>query len=256
MICAEIGVARIERRLELRLDRPAKKNALTGAMYEALASAFAEGDADSDVRAFLIHASGETFTSGNDVGGFAEMVARGADAPVLRFLRALADLKKPLVAVVNGPAIGVGVTMLLHCDLVVASEGATFRMPFVDLGLVPEAASSLLVPRLVGHARASELLLLGEPFDAATARAYGFVNRLAADGAAALDVAREFARRLCAKPPAAVAATKALLKGGSSDVAARIDEEAAHFAERLQSPEAREAFAAFVERRAPDFTRF
>jgi enoyl-CoA hydratase/carnithine racemase len=252
----DIAVERRERWVELRLERPAKKNALTGAMYDALTQAFIEGEADAHVRAFLLTGAGETFTSGHDIGGFAEMAALGMNAPVIAFLRAIAALKKPLVAAVNGPAIGIGVTMLLHCDFVVATAGATFRMPFVDLGLVPEAASSLLVPQLVGHARAAELLLLGDAFDAETARAYGFVNRVAPGAAATLEIARDIARRFSAKAPAALRATKALLKNGAGSVPARIEEEAVLFGERLRSPEALEAFAAFQGRRAPDFSRF
>ncbi|MBD5655107.1 MAG: enoyl-CoA hydratase [Candidatus Eremiobacteraeota bacterium] len=252
----DVEIERIERRLELRLNRPAKKNALTGAMYGALADALAEGEADANVRAFLLCGAGETFTSGHDIGGFAEMATLGADAPVIRLLRAISRLKKPLVAAVNGPAIGIGVTMLLHCDLAVAVERATFRMPFVDLGLVPEAASSLLVPRLVGRVRAAAMLLLGEEFDARAAHDYGIVNRLAPDPATALEFARDYARRLCEKPPGALAATKALLSDGTSAVAARIEEEAAVFVERLASPEAQEAFAAFLARRPADFSRF
>ena len=239
--------------LEVRFNRPEKKNALTREMYEAVSTAFEQADADPAIRVVLLTGSGDTFTSGNDVKDFqgANNAPRGGS----RFLPALSALQKPLIAAVNGAAIGVGTTMLLHCDLIVAARSARFVMPFTSLGLVPEAASSLLVPRLLGHQRASAMLLLGEPLDAATACEWGLVNRVV-DDPVLMETAREMARRLAALPPQAVRLTKRLIKHGMPDVAGRIQEEIGLFTERLASPEAQEAFAAFMEKRKPDFSRF
>ena len=201
----------------------------------------------------LLTGTGDTFTSGNDVKDFQER--GGAPRGGSRFLPVISSLQKPLIAAVNGAAIGVGTTMLLHCDLVVAATSARFVVPFTSLGLVPEAASSLLIPRLLGHQRASALLLLGESLDAATACAWGLVNRVVED-AVLMDTARDVARRLAALPPQAVRLTKRLIKHGAPDVAARIQEEIGLFTERLASPEAQEAFAAFMEKRKPDFLKF
>ena len=164
-------------------------------------------------------------------------------------------MQKPLIAAVNGAAIGVGTTMLMHCDLIVAARSARFVMPFTALGLVPEAASSLLFPRLLGVQRASALLLLGEPLDAATAHEWGFVNRLVDDGAL-MQTAREMAQRLAALPPQAVRLTKRLIRHGNAELAGRIEEELTLFRERVGSPEAGEAFRAFMEKRKPDFSGF
>jgi len=239
--------------LEVRFNRPEKKNALTRDMYETVSSAFERADADPAIRVVLLTGTGDTFTSGNDVKDFQGTNSRPRGGS--RFLPAISSLQKPLIAAVNGAAIGVGTTMLMHCDLIVAARSARFVMPFTSLGLVPEAASSLLVPRLLGHQRASAMLLLGEPLDAATALEWGLVNRVV-DDAALMDTAREMAQRLAALPPQAVRLTKRLIKHGVSDVAGRIQEEIGLFTERLASPEAQEAFAAFMEKRKPDFSRF
>jgi enoyl-CoA hydratase/carnithine racemase len=241
--------------LEIRFNRPEKKNALTRDMYEAVSAAFERADTDPAIRVVLLTGTGDTFTSGNDVKDFQERGADRVPRGGSRFLPAISSLQKPLIAAVNGAAIGVGTTMLMHCDLIVAARSARFVMPFTSLGLVPEAASSLLVPRLFGHQRASALLLLGEPLDAATALEWGLVNRVV-DDAALMDTAREMARRLAALPPQAVRLTKRLIKHGVPDVAGRIQEEIGLFSERLASPEAQEAFAAFMEKRKPDFSRF
>jgi enoyl-CoA hydratase/carnithine racemase len=239
--------------LEIRFNRPEKKNALTRDMYETVSAAFERADAEPAIRVVLLTGTGDTFTSGNDVKDFQAANSRPRGGS--RFLPALSSLQKPLIAAVNGAAIGVGTTMLLHCDLIVAARSARFVMPFTSLGLVPEAASSLLVPRLLGHQRASVMLLLGEPLDAATACEWGLVNRVV-DDAALMDTAREMAQRLAALPPQAVRLTKRLIRHGTSDVAERIQEEIALFTERLASPEAQEAFAAFMQKRKPDFSRF
>jgi len=241
--------------LEVTFNRPEKKNALTGAMYQAVIAAFETADEDPAIRVVLLTGAGDTFTSGNDIKDFQARAADNEPTAASPFLAALSTLTKPLVAAVNGAAVGVGTTMLAHCDLVIAARSARFVMPFTSLGLVPEAASSLLFPRLVGHQRASALLLLGESMDAATAREWGFVNQVVAE-AELMPTARAVAERLAALPPTAVRLTKNLIKNGRPDVPARIEEELGLFSDRLRSPEAAEAFQAFVEKRKPDFSRF
>jgi enoyl-CoA hydratase/carnithine racemase len=251
----DVVITRTDSVLEICFNRPDKKNALTRAMYAAVVDAFTAADADPAIRAVLLTGAGDTFTSGNDIKDFQQRAASNGTSAASPFLTALSGLAKPLVAAVNGAAIGVGTTMLAHCDLVVAARSARFVMPFTNLGLVPEAASSLLFPRLLGHQRAAALLLLGEPMDAHTAHEWGFVNQVVED-ASLLDTARALARRFATLPPQAVRLTKQLMKHGAPDVPGRIAEELALFRERLQSPEAAEAFAAFVEKRRPDFSRF
>jgi enoyl-CoA hydratase/carnithine racemase len=241
--------------LEIRLNRPEKKNALTRAMYDAMANAFAQVDADPTLRVGLLTGTGDTFTSGNDIADFQARTASGGQSAASRFLPTISSMQKPLIAAVNGAAIGVGTTMLMHCDLIVAARSARFVMLFTSLGLVPEAGSSLLFPRLLGNQRASALLLLGEPLDAVTAQEWGFVNRVV-DDTALMETARELAQRLAALPPQAVRLTKRLIRHGARDVPARIEEELALFRERLASPEAAEAFKAFAEKRKPDFSGF
>lgn len=250
-----VVVSRADSVLEIRLDRPEKKNALTRAMYDAMADAFERADADPAIRVALLTGTGDTFTSGNDIADFQARAADGVRGAASRFLPTISAMQKPLIAAVNGAAIGVGTTLLMHCDLIVAARSARFVMPFASLGLVPEAASSLLFPRLLGHQRASALLLLGEPLDAETALAWGFVNRVA-DDAALMDTARDIARRLAALPPQSVRLTKRLIRHGAPDIAGRMAEEMRLFRERLASPEAKEAFSAFMEKRKPDFSRF
>jgi enoyl-CoA hydratase/carnithine racemase len=250
-----VVITRTDGVLEIRLNRPEKKNALTRVMYDAMADAFVQVDADPTLRVALLTGTGDTFTSGNDIGDFQARAASNRDSSASRFLPTISSMQKPLIAAVNGAAIGVGTTMLMHCDLIVAARSARFVMPFTSLGLVPEAASSLLFPRLLGTQRASALLLLGEPLDAATAFEWGFVNRVV-DDATLLDTAREMARRLAALPPQAVRLTKRLIRHGAQDVPARMAEEMPLFSERLGSPEAKEAFAAFMEKRKPDFSQF
>jgi enoyl-CoA hydratase/carnithine racemase len=241
--------------LEVLFNRPEKKNALTGAMYAAVVDAFHRADKDPAIRVVLLSGAGDTFTSGNDIKDFQSRAATNEASPTSPFLDALSSLATPLVAAVNGAAIGVGTTMLAHADLVIAARSARFVMPFTSLGLVPEAASSLLFPRLVGHQRASALLLLGEPMDAETAREWGFVNQVVADDAL-MATARGVAGRLAALPPEAVRQTKDLIKNGRGDVPGRIAQELALFGRLLCSPEAAEAFQAFVEKRTPDFSQF
>lgn len=230
--------------LLVSLARPEKKNALTGAMYEALIGAFAEADREA-IGALVITGSGGAFTAGNDIADFLAYAASPADAPPFRFVRALARLDTPLVAAVEGVAFGIGTTLLLHCDLAYAAPSARFRMPFVDLGLVPEAGSSLLLPQRVGVVKASELLMLAEPFDAAEAQRLGLLNAVV-PSEALLDRALDEARRLAAKPREALRATRRLIRGDRTTLHAVIEAEAAAFGQALASPAAQAAFAAFL----------
>ena len=241
--------------LEIRMNRPEKKNALSLAMYTAMTEALEAARRDSAIRVITITGAAGCFTSGNDVTDFLANPPGGSDSPVIRFLQTLIAADKPVIAAVNGLAVGIGVTMLLHCDLVYAAETATFQLPFVNLGLVPEAASSMLLPRSAGYHRAAEMLLLGERFDAATAVAAGLVNSLYPEPALA-GVVKEKAAALAAKPPASIRMTKALMKRDVESVPARMAEEGKCFGQQLKSPEVREAVEAFMQRRKPDFSRF
>jgi enoyl-CoA hydratase/carnithine racemase len=205
----------------------------------------------------LIHGHPDVFSSGNDLQDFVSSPPIGQDSPVARFIAAISTATKPIVAAVAGPAVGIGTTMLLHCDLVYAAENTRFQTPFVNLGLLPEAGSSLLLPAQIGYRRAAEFLMLGEPFSAATALQCGLVTELAADGEAALNAAKTAAGKLAAKPPAALRLTKKLMKqSGAQAVSRQIKDETDGFVEQLHSPEAAEAFKAFFEKRPPDFAQF
>lgn len=250
-----IVITTAERVLEIRMNRPEKKNAITIAMYSAMAGALEQADRDPAVRAIVITGIDGCFTSGNDVADFLEHPPLEDGSQALGFLRALSATGKPVMVGVNGLAVGIGVTMLLHCDLVYAADTASFQLPFVNLGLVPEAASSMLLPRLMGHQRASELLLLGERFDARTAHEIGLVNSVHPAGGLAAAV-QEKAVAVASKPPASVRMTKALLKRERESVPARMAEEGQYFGQQLKSPEAREAMEAFLQRRKPDFSSF
>lgn len=235
--------------LTLTLNRPEKRNALSAELYAALADALNAAAVDDAVRVVLLTGSDGCFTSGNDLADFLHAPPLDAASPVLRFLHAVSTFHKPLVAAVSGPAVGIGTTVLLHCDLVCAAPSARFELPFVKLGLCPEAGASLLLPRLVGYQQAAELLLLGDPFDAVRARELGLVNRVVPDEEL-LACARELARRLAQRPPAAIRLTKALLKQGSAELlAATIGDEARHFAASLATAEAQTALHAFLGRR-------
>jgi enoyl-CoA hydratase/carnithine racemase len=240
--------------VELRLDRASKKNALTPAMYAALAGGLHDARADATVRAVLLTASGETYCSGNDIGEFLSGSAEAASAPAA-FIEALVEFDKPLLAAVQGSAVGIGATMLLHCDLVYASATARLRMPFVSLGLVPEAGSSLLLPRRVGDAIAAEILLLGAWIDAERAKELRLVNAVMPSTNELTTFARARAEELAASPPGALRTTRALIRGDKDALRARIGHETQAFAEALGSPEAKEALTAFLERRPPDFSK-
>jgi len=244
------GVAVIE------IARPEKKNALTQAMYTAMTEAIVAADADSAIRALLITGQPGIFTSGNDLEDFMQRPPAGEDSPVFQFMKALADCGKPVVAAVTGGAIGIGTTMLLHCDLVYVSDEARLAMPFVGLGLVPEYASSLLVTQRVGHAKATELLLLGEPFNGESAVEMGIANAVL-PAAEVVNHARRMAERFNALPPGAVRESKALMRRGQKAlVQETIAVEGEIFGKRLRSPEAMEAFQAFFQKRKPDFSKF
>lgn len=238
---------------EIAMARPSRKNALTSAMYEALIAALEDAARDPSARAVLIRGEGGNFTSGNDLQDFVQNPPMREDSPVLRFLATLAAFEKPVVAAVCGHAVGIGATMLLHCDLVYAAHDAKLQLPFVNLALVPEAASSFLLPRLVGHARATELLFFGESFDAKTAKELGVVNQVV-PAEELFSFARAKVGALVQKPADALAATKRLLKAPlAEETRARMRAESAVFAERLASAEFREAAAAFFEKRPPRF---
>jgi enoyl-CoA hydratase/carnithine racemase len=240
----------------LVINRPDKRNALTAPMYLQLTALLAEAEQDANVRVILFRGEGGHFSAGNDLSDFLNQPPIDADSPVIKFLFAVAGAHKPMVAAVEGVAVGIGTTLLLHCDFSYAARDAKFSLPFVNLGLVPEAASSLLLPSLCGNTRAAELLLLGEPFTAETAKECGLITGITGSGES-LNAAEQTARKLAQKPPAALRASKALLKrhlrGAVSDT---LLAEAAEFKQRLQSLEAKEAFQAFLEKRAPDFSRF
>ncbi|GGD64092.1 enoyl-CoA hydratase [Erythrobacter arachoides] len=240
--------------MTLRLNRADKKNALTDAMYGALVSAMERAGQDAAVRSVTITAEGADFCAGNDIGDFLAAGERIGEANVFRFIRLLASFAKPLVAGVQGRAVGIGTTMLLHCDYVVAADDAKLTTPFAALGLVPEAASSVLLPARIGHARAFAMLAMGEAMGAGEAQRLGLVNAVVAPedlGAAAGSAAQ----RIAALPPGAIQATKALMRD-SAVLGAVMQAEGTVFGERLQSEEAREAFTAFMQKRAPDFSRF
>ncbi|MDO9067013.1 MAG: enoyl-CoA hydratase [Deltaproteobacteria bacterium] len=242
--------------LTLRINRPDKKNALNLDMYQAMADGLKLADSDNAVRVILICGAEDCFTSGNDLADFLAAPPSGPESPVMQFLMAIGEAGKPIVAAVNGLAVGVGVTMLLHCDLVYAGNSATFQMPFVNLGLCPEAGSTLLLPRIMGHQRAAELLLLGEVFNADKACAIGIVTAVCPDNEV-LVTAQNRAMQLAAQPAAAVRLAKSLLKRDYAEALREtIVEEGAQFVARLKSPEAAEALQAFMLRRKPDFSKF
>jgi len=240
--------------MTLTLNRLDKKNSFTAAMYAELAEALRGAADDAAVRVVLFQGHETIFSAGNDIGDFLNKPPSTPDSPVFRFLNAIATFPKPLLAAVCGPAVGIGTTMLLHCDLVYAGDNAMFSMPFVNLGLCPEAASSILVPRLMGYQRAAEVLLMGDPFMAEAALEVGLVNRVVPPTEANALVQQQ-ARRLATKPLSSVIETKRLLKASTTPaVLERMREEGAIFGRMLQEPAAKEAFSAFLDKRKPDFS--
>ncbi len=245
--------------MTLLIDRPAKKNALTDALYGELSDALEDTEQDAAIRAVVILGAGDAFCAGNDISDFLTMTSRQgsegqSEAQVFRFLRLLGSFSKPLLAGVQGRAVGIGTTMLLHCDHVVLAEDAQLSTPFVSLGLVPEAASSLLLPKLIGHARAFAMLAMGAVMGAGEAREAGLANAVVA-GDSLEDAVMQAAQRIAALPPGAVQQTKALMRD-SETIAKVMEAEIEIFAQRLKSGEAREAFTAFLEKRPPDFSAF
>ncbi|WP_105101878.1 enoyl-CoA hydratase [Microbulbifer pacificus] len=254
--CAEIQSQISGRVLEITINRPERKNALTMAMYSAMADLLNAAADDPSVRVVILTGAAGIFTSGNDLTDFLGGSATGDESPVYLFMQALYNFPKPVIAAVAGPAVGIGTTLLLHCDLSIAEDDAVFQMPFVNLGLCPEYGSSFLLPRIMGHAKASELLLLGKKFDAQTAADVNICNEVVYAGEA-LDRARVYAAELAEKAPEAVRLTKKLLRQGIHENGlATIREEANHFKTRLLSEEFREAATAFMEKRPADFSRF
>lgn len=252
----EIETDLSERVLTLTLNRPGRKNALTLGMYTALADAIHDAESRADIRVLVIRGAGDSFTSGNDLMDFMANPPSDENSPVFRFLRALVGCTKPIVAAVHGHAVGIGTTMLLHCDLVYATPEASLQLPFVRLGLVPEAASSHLLVRMLGHARAAELLLLGEPFDGRFACELGIVTRLA-ERDALDETARSAALKLAALAPEAVRQSKRLMRERcTGPIGESMKSEAEVFSARLRSAEVAEAIGAFMEKRKPDFSRF
>lgn len=245
------------RTLVVRINRLSRKNALTHDMYTALADAITAAQANDDIRCILFTGNDECFTAGNDLSEFsAGMPGDFKDTPVGHFLFGLANATKPVVAAVNGPAVGIGTTMLLHCDLVLAGSNARFQMPFANLGLCPEGGSSLLLPHWLGRVRAAELLMLGGTFTAEDAYRMGLINRIC-DPLETEQAALKVCQQLADQPPAAIRATKDLLNRSSlKPLEATMLAEGELFGERLKSPEAAEAFRAFAEKRKPDFSGF
>ncbi len=232
----------------IRMNRPEKKNALTQPMYAEMTRALDEARTSSAIRCIILAGGQNAFCAGSDIGDFQKRAEGGLESVTVDFLRALVRNEKPLVAAVAGAAVGIGTTMLLHCDHVVAAAGATFATPFLKLGLIPEAASSLLAPQRMGHARAFSLLVMGRPLSAADAREAGIVNTVV-DAAAVDETARTAAQEIAALPPNAVVLTRRLMRSDAGSIAERVDIEVEHFKERLKSDEARAAFAAFFARK-------
>lgn len=245
-----------DRVARVRFDRIDKKNAITVEMYAMLGSALAAADADPQARAVLLHGTAECFTAGNDVADFLNAPRAPGASPARALFDALPRMKKPVVAAVGGPAVGIGTTMLLHCDFVYAAPNARFQLPFVPLGIVPEFGSTLLLPLIAGYQRAARLLLLGQPFTAQEAYEAGIVTAVVPQEKL-LSEAEKTAVALASLPPESVRLTKRLMKSRYAEaLAAAIDEETRIFTERLASPEAKEAMSAFLEKRKPDFSRF
>lgn len=240
--------------MTITFNRLDKKNSITSSMYAAMADAVAQAATDPAVRVVVFQGHESIFSAGNDIGDFLNQPPTTQESPVFRFLRGIATFEKPLLAAVAGPAVGIGTTMLFHCDLVYAGDNAAFSMPFVNLGLCPEAASSLLAPRMFGYHRAAEALLMGEPFFAEAAQEVGLVNRVVPP-TEVNGYAQAQARKLAGKPLSSLIETKRLMKGDTQAVLQKMDEEGQSFGRMLREPAAKEAFGAFMEKRKPDFSK-
>jgi enoyl-CoA hydratase/carnithine racemase len=252
----ELLIDTTDRVMTITFNRVDKKNSFTTAMYADMADALTRAETDPEVRALVFQGHETIFCAGNDIADFLKAPPTSVDAPVFRFLRAVSSFSKPVLAAVCGPAVGIGTTLLFHCDLVYAGDNAAFSMPFVNLGVCPEAASSLLAPQRMGYGRAAEALMLGDPFMAEAALDMGLISRIVPP-AEANALAQRQARRLVAKPASALFETKRLMKlSQAGAVAQRMVEEGASFGRMLGEPAAREAFGAFMEKRKPDFSNF
>ena len=241
--------------MTITFNRVDKKNSITSAMYASMADALVQAAGDAAVRVVLFQGHETIFSAGNDIGDFLNGPPATAESPVFRFLHGISTFAKPVLASVCGPAVGIGTTMLFHCDLVYAGDNAAFSMPFVNLGLCPEAASSLLVPQMMGYHRAAEALLMGDPFMAEAAMEIGLVNRVVPP-TEANGYAQTQARKLAAKPLSSLVETKRLMKKGqAAQIAQQMTEEGVSFGRMLREPAAREAFGAFMEKRKPDFSK-
>ncbi|KEQ52300.1 enoyl-CoA hydratase [Sphingobium chlorophenolicum] len=240
--------------LEIVIDRPERRNAITGEMYGAMADAIRAAEDDGDIRVILLRGEGDVFTAGNDLDDFVSNPPDGLDQPVFAFMRSVLTSSKVVVAAVSGLAIGIGTTLLLHCDLVVAGRSTRFKAPFVDLGLVPEFGSSRLLPQAMGRRRAARHLLLSEEFDAPAAEIFGIVSQVVDDDQV-LETAHKYVRTLLAKPPAALARTKKMLAPDADELAELIKYEAGFLVEGLKGPEFAEAADAFFNKRKPDFSK-
>ena len=243
----EVKVAVADGVMRITMNRPAKKNALTGPMYDAMTAALERADASDDIRAVMLEGSGGSFTAGNDLADFLATATRGDEPRATYFIKKIAVLETPIVAAVDGVAVGVGTTLLFHCDLVYATPAAKFRMPFLDLGLVPEAASSILAPARFGMAKASEYILLAEVFGPQEAEKLGLINGIVAPETLG-DAAMEAARKLAAKPPAAMRSARRLMRGDRKEIEAAIEREMVAFGEALRSDDAKAAFTAFLSK--------
>ena len=242
--------------MTLTFNRLDKKNSITGDMYAAMAQAVDQAQADAAIRVLVIQGHESIFSAGNDIGDFLNKPPSTVDSPVFHFMRALTMFEKPVIAAVAGPAVGIGTTLLFHCDLVYAADNAKFSMPFTQLGLCPEFSSSMLFPQIVGYPRAAEKLLLGEAFSAQEAYDMSLVSKVLPQ-ADLLPYAYAQAAKLVALPPASLRLTKSLMKSAqSAAIASRMKEENKHFGAMLTAPEAREAFMAFFQKRKPDFSQF
>jgi enoyl-CoA hydratase/carnithine racemase len=251
----DIVIERSNGVLRVELNRPEKKNAMTAGMYTSLADTFRAAAEDEEIRVVVWHGAGEAFCAGNDIGDFLKNPPGPGESPQARLMDALIGFEKPIVVAVQGAAIGGGTTMLTHCDFVYAGESAKFQLPFINLGLVPEFASSYSLPARIGHIQAAELIMLGVPFDAARATELGLVTRVVPDQQL-FAIAIETARQLAAKPSGALRASKRLMKRAFIDelkAAGKIENQV--FSERVRSAEAKEALTAFLEKRPPNFTK-
>lgn len=253
---ADVRIEQIERSLHIIMDRPKRKNALTMAMYAAMADAIEAAEKNDEIRNIVLRGEGSSFTSGNDLEDFKNNPPREENSPVARFMQALFNFSKPAIACVQGDAVGIGTTMLLHCDLVYVGESAKLKMPFASLGLSPEYASSYILPRIMGHVQAAELLLLGDAFDGAKAKELGLVNQVVAD-AELLALVLKQAAKLSAQPPAALRNTKKLMRAPRKEACIEVmADETVVFGEGLAGKEFTEAVTSFFEKRKPDFSSF